>query len=156
MTPRVEKKRYYWVEMSTDSASAISSACETFADLMVGKLNNMEAIVAAAYERRTGEQINEAAMEQIRNALKTIQYIGWDSTYGNPVNVHGCSKVTDSLYDVIDVLNYQMGQDQIEPFVGSRYPMHWNDDMPLCRIVRTTLSSYKRIKQLVIFPSDKK
>lgn len=146
---------YYWTEMSTDAAAAISAACDAFASVCAGKIDIIEAIVASAYQQRTGNEINEIEMEQVRNALKLVQYIGWDSTYGNPINIHGYSKMSDTLFDVSEVLNYQLGEDGSEAHKDCRYPMHWEDKTPLCRIVRKTSSVYNRKKQLAIFPNKK-
>lgn len=150
-----EKKRYYWVEVPVETSMAISSACETLASLMVGKLDIMEDIIAIAIERRTGEKPSELTMEQIRQSLKTLQYLGWDSTYGNKVNIHNFCSTSDTLCDVMEVLNHQMYKDGIEGYNDCKYPIHWNDDMPLVRIKRVVDSVYNRNKQLSIFPYEK-
>lgn len=152
------KTKYYWVEIPADTAAAISSACEMLATLLVGKLDVMEEVIASAIEKRTGEKPSELTMNIVRDSLKNIQYIGWDSTYGNKVNMHKYSPTADTLLDVMEVLNYQMKHDEIVPYFESpdvKYPMHWNDDMPLCRILRTTESVYNRNKQLYVFPFEK-
>lgn len=150
-----EKKRYYWVEIPMETATAITSACETLASLMVGKLDIMEDIVSIAIKRRTGEEPNELTMDQVRTALKTLQYIGWDSTYGNKVNIHNFCETSDTLCDVMEVLNHQMGVDKFEGYEDCKYPMHWNDNMPLIRIIKIMDSVYNRNKQLPIFPYEK-
>jgi len=153
--PRIKKNRYYWTEIATDTSIVISSACETLASLIVGKLDVFETIVYEAIKRRTGEEPNEATKDIVRTTLRNLQYIGWDSTYGNPINVHGYSSASDSLFDVSEVLNYQMKKDDIPMYENSKYPMHWNENVPLCRIVKTTESVFNRNKQLAIFPDEK-
>lgn len=153
--PRKERKRYYWTEISTDTATIISSACETLATIIVGKLDVLEETIFNAIERRTGEPPSEGTKNVVRDLLKNLQYLGWDSTYGNPVNIHGYSKGTDALYDVVEVLNYQMCKDEIEGYQNCKYPMHWNDDVPLLRIVKCVDSKFNRNKQLAIYPNEK-
>lgn len=150
-----EVSKFYWVEMSQDSASAIASACDTFSQLLSGKLDILEVVALNAYEKRMGKEADETVTEQIRNALKLVQFIGWDSTYGNPVNVHGTSQMSDTLCGVSEVLSYQLANDNVDGYAGARYPMQWNDKIPLCRIVRICSSVYNRKKQLALFPKEK-
>ena len=147
-----DKKVYYWVEISQETSQSISSACETFANLCAGKIDILEQIVINAYKNRTGKDIEEIELEQVRKALKLVQFFGWDTSYGNENKVHGYSDMTDTLFDVSEVLNFQLGVDGIELFKDSKYPLHWNDKMPLCRIVNRAESRYNRRKQLSIFP----
>lgn len=153
--PRKERKRYYWTEISSETASVISSACETLATLICGRMDVMESIVFAAIKKRTGEEPEEGTKSVVRDLLKNIQYIGWDSTYGNKMNIHGYSGGTDAMFDVVDVLNYQMKMDGNEKYEQCHYPMHWNDDVPLIRIVRCVDSKFNRNKQLAIYPNEK-
>lgn len=153
--PRKERKRYYMTEISIDTAKVISSSCEMLASLLIGKLDVFEDVVFAAIEKRTGRQPEEGTKQVVRDLLKNLQYIGWDSTYGNPISIHGYSKGTDALYDVVEVLNYQMKKDEVEGYENSKYPMHWNDDVPLLRITKCVDSKYNRNKQLNIYPEEK-
>lgn len=130
-------------------------AVEIVANLMAGKLNVLEDVVSAAVEKRTGEPITQLQLDCVRDNLKAIQFIGWDSTFGCPVNIHGYTKMSDTLCDISEVLNYQMGHDEIHPYLDSKYPMHWNDDSPLIRVIRVRESEQSRKKQLIIFPHEK-
>lgn len=150
-----EKSLYYQVEINSKTATIVSAASELLAKLMVGKLENLEPILADAYEKRTGKKLEGNAIEQVRNALKLVQYIVWDSTYGESKNEHGCNPASDALFDVSEVLDYQLSLDKVIN-KEAQYPMHWNDEVPLCRIRKTYTSVYNRNKQLGIFPSDKK
>ena len=149
-----EKKIYYLTEIPSETAAALSAACDSFASLCAGKLDILEPLIIAAYKKRTGNDMNEIELEQVRNSLKLVQFLGWDSTYGSPNNnIHGYTNVGDILFDVSEVLNYQLADDGSAVHSGSRYPMHWNDKTPLCRIIRKTSSVYNRNKQLNIFPN---
>lgn len=158
MANKKQRTKYYQVEFSTDSAQTISSACILLAYLYVGKIDVLETIIINAYRQRTGTDPTPQALSVIRDALKTIQFVAWDSTYGSDIDIHGKSKFADSLIDIVDVINYQMKLDEIEPYKDDnniKYPVHWSDDVPLPRIIKTYDSVYNRNKQLTVFPSDK-
>lgn len=150
-----DKQKFYWLEATPDNTKAMSIACEIAANLMVGNLQVVEDIIIEAYKRRTGENISENAIGRVRENLKNIQYIVFDSTYGNKNNIHNVSGTADALFDISEVLNYQMGHDEIHPYQDSKYPMHWNDDVPLVRVKRIVESAQSRNKQLAIFPFEK-
>ena len=144
-------KKYYWVEMDSDTASAIATACDTVSHIAAGKLDIIEEMCIAGYRKRMNKEPDETLLDQVHNSLKLIQYLCWDTTIGNPVNVHGYSNYSDTLNGVNDVLSYKLGVDNYDGYDGARYPIQWNDKIPLPRIVRIRESKQNRKKQLSLF-----